>query len=212
MKAFALASIVVLGLFGNAHAEGYWYYCPDTKTYYPYVQSCASRWQEVVPGTQPVLPQAASPQPAPPKAPVATASPRPITPGPAQPSAPMAQPATTQPSLSPSPPESQAEAGTEAERNREYPWYVAHLGPEACVPLADIGPDGSRLYYGAGGMRSPSDFADAMRRTGMVITLDPRSDDNLVIYHAALADGTSTNFALIRTQEGCQMLMRNIEK
>lgn len=29
----------------------YWYYCPDTKTYYPYVASCASPWQRVAPQT-----------------------------------------------------------------------------------------------------------------------------------------------------------------
>ncbi|MGE5523129.1 MAG: hypothetical protein ACM3SS_05385 [Rhodospirillaceae bacterium] len=27
----------------------YWYYCPDTKSYYPYVGSCASPWQRVAP-------------------------------------------------------------------------------------------------------------------------------------------------------------------
>ena len=27
----------------------YWYYCQDTQTYYPYVQSCASPWQQVLP-------------------------------------------------------------------------------------------------------------------------------------------------------------------
>jgi hypothetical protein len=30
-----------------------WYYCPDSQTYYPYVQSCASPWQQVVPQTAP---------------------------------------------------------------------------------------------------------------------------------------------------------------
>ena len=30
-------------------SSGYWYYCRDTQTYYPYVQQCASQWQEVVP-------------------------------------------------------------------------------------------------------------------------------------------------------------------
>lgn len=27
----------------------YWYYCPGSKTYYPYVQSCASGWKKVTP-------------------------------------------------------------------------------------------------------------------------------------------------------------------
>jgi hypothetical protein len=35
---------------GSGH---YWYYCPDSQTYYPYVQTCASQWQQVVPGSGP---------------------------------------------------------------------------------------------------------------------------------------------------------------
>jgi hypothetical protein len=31
----------------------YWYYCRDSQTYYPYVQTCASQWQQVVPGSGP---------------------------------------------------------------------------------------------------------------------------------------------------------------
>jgi hypothetical protein len=27
----------------------WWYYCADSKTYYPYVNSCASEWQRVPP-------------------------------------------------------------------------------------------------------------------------------------------------------------------
>lgn len=30
-------------------ASQYWYFCPDTKTYYPYVKHCASPWHRVVP-------------------------------------------------------------------------------------------------------------------------------------------------------------------
>lgn len=30
-------------------ADGYWYYCTDSKTYFPYVQTCASPWQRVIP-------------------------------------------------------------------------------------------------------------------------------------------------------------------
>lgn len=29
--------------------QQYWYYCQDSKTYYPYVQNCATPWQRVVP-------------------------------------------------------------------------------------------------------------------------------------------------------------------
>jgi hypothetical protein len=32
-----------------AQPEHYWYYCPDSKTYYPYVKQCAGAWQRVLP-------------------------------------------------------------------------------------------------------------------------------------------------------------------
>lgn len=39
---------------GDAHAlpeqsQGYWYYCPEAKAYYPYVKHCAGGWQRVTP-------------------------------------------------------------------------------------------------------------------------------------------------------------------
>ena len=33
----------------QAQAQQYWYYCQDSKTYYPYVQNCATPWQSVIP-------------------------------------------------------------------------------------------------------------------------------------------------------------------
>ena len=30
-----------------------WYYCADSQTYYPYVQQCASPWQQVAPQSAP---------------------------------------------------------------------------------------------------------------------------------------------------------------
>lgn len=30
----------------------WWYYCPETKTYYPYVKQCAGGWQRVEPRPQ----------------------------------------------------------------------------------------------------------------------------------------------------------------
>ncbi|MBI1731572.1 MAG: hypothetical protein HYR49_02225 [Gammaproteobacteria bacterium] len=38
-------------------ASGFWYYCPDSRTYYPYAQSCPSPWLQVVPQTSPQGPQ-----------------------------------------------------------------------------------------------------------------------------------------------------------
>jgi len=33
-------------------ASGYWYYCNDSRSYYPYVKDCASAWQRVAPQPQ----------------------------------------------------------------------------------------------------------------------------------------------------------------
>ena len=30
-------------------AQGYWYYCPDSRAYYPYVRDCPAGWQRVSP-------------------------------------------------------------------------------------------------------------------------------------------------------------------
>ncbi|MDA8110794.1 MAG: hypothetical protein M0015_19550 [Betaproteobacteria bacterium] len=32
-----------------APAPGYWYYCPESKSYYPYVKDCPGGWQRVSP-------------------------------------------------------------------------------------------------------------------------------------------------------------------
>ena len=29
--------------------QNYWYFCQDTQTYYPHVQTCATPWQRVIP-------------------------------------------------------------------------------------------------------------------------------------------------------------------
>jgi hypothetical protein len=33
--------------------QEFWYYCPDTRSYYPYTQTCPSEWLQVVPQTAP---------------------------------------------------------------------------------------------------------------------------------------------------------------
>ncbi len=35
----------------------FWYYCPDSQTYYPYAQTCPSEWLQVVPQTNPQVPR-----------------------------------------------------------------------------------------------------------------------------------------------------------
>ena len=37
----------------SSSSGAYWYYCRDSQTYYPYVQQCASPWQQVVPNSGP---------------------------------------------------------------------------------------------------------------------------------------------------------------
>jgi hypothetical protein len=34
-------------------AQGYWYYCAESKTYYPYVKECPAGWQRVTPKPAP---------------------------------------------------------------------------------------------------------------------------------------------------------------
>src|SRR5262245_25191428 len=34
-------------------APAYWYYCPDTRAYYPYVKECLGGWQQVIPQAPP---------------------------------------------------------------------------------------------------------------------------------------------------------------
>src|SRR2546421_12867665 len=37
-------------------AESDWYYCENTRGYYPYVSQCPKGWMQVVPGTKPPTP------------------------------------------------------------------------------------------------------------------------------------------------------------
>ena len=36
-----------------AAPQGWWYYCEQSKTYYPYVKTCPAGWQKVAPAPQP---------------------------------------------------------------------------------------------------------------------------------------------------------------
>jgi hypothetical protein len=36
----------------QGQATGYWYYCGDSRAYYPYVKECPSGWQRVAPQPQ----------------------------------------------------------------------------------------------------------------------------------------------------------------
>lgn len=39
--------------------QKYWYYCSESKTYYPYVKSCPGGWKKVLPQASPPKPEAA---------------------------------------------------------------------------------------------------------------------------------------------------------
>jgi len=50
-----------------APSPSYWYYCADSRTYYPYVKECPGGWMRVVPNATPPAPQ---PRATPPSAPL----------------------------------------------------------------------------------------------------------------------------------------------
>jgi len=37
----------------QAEEQTYWYFCPDSRNYYPYVKECPNGWMKVVPPTAP---------------------------------------------------------------------------------------------------------------------------------------------------------------
>jgi hypothetical protein len=39
-------------VYAQPQPQTYWYYCPDARAYYPYVQQCPSGWLTVVPTPQ----------------------------------------------------------------------------------------------------------------------------------------------------------------
>ncbi len=44
---------VHFGVGGAQHPQGTWYYCAESKTYYPYVKECPGGWQRVTPQPAP---------------------------------------------------------------------------------------------------------------------------------------------------------------
>ena len=68
-----------------AQAASYWYYCPDSKAYYPQVQQCAQPWLTVLPSTP-------TPNPAPQE--LSEPPPVPTSPGTAPQTSPSAAPPT----------------------------------------------------------------------------------------------------------------------
>jgi len=50
---YAPAPVIVAPPVLPSMDSGYWYFCPDSRAYYPYVLECPSGWLAVVPGTAP---------------------------------------------------------------------------------------------------------------------------------------------------------------
>jgi len=90
-------------------------------------------------------------------------------------------------------------------------WYMAHLGPDACVPLRDIGPDFSRVYYGAGTMRVPKDIANAFRRMGGVVFNDKPGQQGAAFYHVTYPNGQRTNIVMFKGEDLCRAMMSSIK-
>jgi hypothetical protein len=93
----------------------------------------------------------------------------------------------------------------------QMPWYVAHIGADACVPIGDIDLDRMRRsYYGGGGLTSPDEFAAALRRRGVVIVEDRmQTSNNLVTYRIG---GDAVRIVFIRGKGACQFVMDHLEK
>jgi hypothetical protein len=48
-------------------------------------------------------------------------------------------------------------------------WYMGHVNEEICVPLDDIGPNNTRLYFGGGPYRVPQDLVHQMIKDGLEV-------------------------------------------
>ena len=50
---FVAPPVVVESAAAPSMNGGYWYFCPDSRAFYPYVRECRSGWQAMVPGSPP---------------------------------------------------------------------------------------------------------------------------------------------------------------
>ena len=50
---YAAPPVVVEPAVAPSMNSGYWYFCPDTRAFYPHVMECRSGWQAMVPGSPP---------------------------------------------------------------------------------------------------------------------------------------------------------------
>jgi hypothetical protein len=93
----------------------------------------------------------------------------------------------------------------------EARWYIAHMGAEACVPVDDIGDNNERLYYGAGNMRTPDDFARQMTELGAIVKRVPSSSEDIVTV-IARKPGEIHFFNFFHDLDKCKFAMSHIER
>jgi hypothetical protein len=94
-------------------------------------------------------------------------------------------------------------------------WYAAHIGPEACVPLEDIGNNGERLYYGAGQFQTPEDFVRHVKSQGGTITRRPGIKSGARVYDLKFRSQfgiQTTEFVFFNDLDMCKTEMAKMDK
>jgi hypothetical protein len=94
-------------------------------------------------------------------------------------------------------------------------WYISHVGAETCVPIDNLDPSNpfTRLYYGAGEMRTPDDFLNTVRSMGMQIREEKTTLPSTHAYIASASGMTKTTmFLLFGDSDICRAAMAMLEK
>jgi len=91
-------------------------------------------------------------------------------------------------------------------------WYIGHFGQEVCIPLNDIGNNGTRAYYGAGNMRNPEDFARFMASVGYNMRSVPTTQEGVRLYATRISgDRQDSFFILFNNKDLCAERMSHAE-
>jgi hypothetical protein len=92
----------------------------------------------------------------------------------------------------------------------EARWYIAHLGPEPCVPVDDINDNFERVYYGAGTMRVPEDVVALFHRRGIGMTRF-NSAPGVAVYQADFVGRPPLTYVFFNNQVACQRFAAAVE-
>jgi hypothetical protein len=91
-------------------------------------------------------------------------------------------------------------------------WYVARIGAEPCVPLADVGFNFERLYYSSGQMRTPADYEAHLRVVFGPVTTQPGLPEGVIGYNVNIPGRGSTVMLLFLNEDRCQVMMSVMPK